>query len=108
MPDNHIATRLIHAGSNRSAHAETSEALYLTSGFVYGSAEEAEAAFTGSNAHHQYSRLGNPTTAMLEGPLASINGAVAAIAARVGQPAPRTTALYALVRLVESQAAAAG
>ena len=40
--------------------------------------------------------------------IASINGAVAAIAARVGQPAPRTTALYALVRLVESQAAAAG
>ncbi len=87
MSDNHIATRLIHAGSARSPHAETSEALYLTSGFVYGSAEEAEAAFIGSNTHYQYSRFGNPTIAMLEERLASIEGAEACRVTATGMAA---------------------
>ena len=87
MPDHHLATRLIHAGSTRSSHAETSEALYLTSGFVYGSAEEAEAAFTGSNTHYQYSRFGNPTIAMLEERLASIEGAEACRVTATGMAA---------------------
>ena len=44
------ATKLVRGGLNRSAHQETSEALYLTSGFVYGSAEEAAAAFRARDA----------------------------------------------------------
>ena len=87
MPDDHIATRLIHAGSHRSAHGETSEALYLTSGFVYASAEEAEAAFTGSSPRYQYSRFGNPTIAMLEERLACIEGAEACRVTATGMAA---------------------
>ena len=78
MSSNHrVATRLIHAGVDRTPHGETSEALFLTSGFTYGSAEEAEAAFNGSKPHYQYSRFGNPTVSMLEERLAAIEGAEA-------------------------------
>ncbi len=75
--DHRIATRLIHAGVNRTPFGETSEALFLTSGFTYASAEEAEAAFDGSKPHYQYSRFGNPTVTMLEERLATIEGAEA-------------------------------
>jgi O-succinylhomoserine sulfhydrylase len=75
--DYRIGTRLIHAGTARTPHGETSEALFLTSGFTYGSAEEAEAAFDGSKPHYQYSRFGNPTITMLEERLAAIEGAEA-------------------------------
>ena len=60
------ATLLVHGGVNRSPFGETAEALYLTSGFVYDDAEQAEATFAGSVQHYQYSRFGNPTVAMLE------------------------------------------
>ena len=71
------ATLLVHGGIERSQHAETSEALFLTSGFVYESAEEAAATFDGSLTRYQYSRFGNPTVAMLEQRLALIEGAEA-------------------------------
>lgn len=64
------ATLLVHGGITRSPFGETSEALYLTSGFVYDDAEQAEATFTGAVQHYQYSRFGNPTVAMLEERLA--------------------------------------
>lgn len=71
------ATRLVHGGVHRSAHGETAEALFLTSGFVYDSAEQAEATFKGEAAHYQYSRIANPTVTMLEERLAALEGAEA-------------------------------
>jgi O-succinylhomoserine sulfhydrylase len=71
------ATLLIHGGITRSQFAETAEALYLTSGFVYDSAEQAAATFAGTVEHYQYSRFGNPTIAMLEARLAALEGAEA-------------------------------
>ena len=81
------ATRLVHAGTERSAHGETTEALYLTSGFVYDSAEQAEDTFTGAATHYQYSRFGNPTVTMLENRLAAVEGAEACRATATGMAA---------------------
>jgi O-succinylhomoserine sulfhydrylase len=71
----HQATTLIHGGTERTPYGETSEALFLTSGFVYDNAEQAEATFAGTQSHYQYSRFGNPTVAMLERRLAMLEGA---------------------------------
>ncbi len=71
------ATLLVHGGTERTPHGETSEALFLTSGFVYDSAEQAEATFAGTEQHYQYSRFGNPTVTMLEQRLALLEGAEA-------------------------------
>ena len=71
------ATLLVHGGTERTPFDETAEALFLTSGFVYDSAEQAEATFAGTAAHYQYSRFGNPTVAMLERRLALLEGAEA-------------------------------
>jgi O-succinylhomoserine sulfhydrylase len=68
------ATRLVRGGTTRSAHGETSEAIWLTSGFVYDSAEEAEARFRGERDGFMYSRYGNPTVSMLEQRLALLEG----------------------------------
>ncbi|MGH7211811.1 MAG: aminotransferase class I/II-fold pyridoxal phosphate-dependent enzyme, partial [Acetobacteraceae bacterium] len=81
------ATRLVHGGIERSHFHETSEALFLTSGFVYDSAEQAEATFTGAISHYQYTRFANPTVAMLEARLASIEGAEACRATATGMAA---------------------
>jgi O-succinylhomoserine sulfhydrylase len=81
------ATLLVHGGTNRSPHGETSEALYLTSGFVYDSAEQAEATFAGEIQHYQYSRFGNPTVTMLEQRLALLEGAQACRATATGMAA---------------------
>ena len=72
------ATRLVQAGTRRSAFQETSEAIYLTSGFVYDSAEQAEARFKGEDDGFQYSRFENPTVDMFERRLVSIEGCEAA------------------------------
>jgi len=69
------ATRLVHGGVQRSHHGETAEALFLTSGYVYDDAEQAEATFAGTVAHYQYSRFANPTLTMLEQRLCLIEGA---------------------------------
>ena len=76
-PSYRPATLLVHGGTERSRFDETAEALFLTSGFVYDSAEQAEATFAGTEAHYQYSRFGNPTVAMLERRLALLEGAEA-------------------------------
>lgn len=81
------ATRAVRGGIVRSQHGETAEALFLTSGFVYDSAAQAEATFTGEIAHYQYSRFGNPTVAMLESRLAAIEGAEACRATATGMAA---------------------
>ncbi len=54
------ATQLVRGGLTRSHHGETAEALFLTSGFVYDSAEQAEATFKNEIEHYQYSRFANP------------------------------------------------
>jgi len=69
------ATRMVRSGLERSAFDETSEALYLTSGYVYASAEEAEATFKGDNERYIYSRYANPTLTMFERRLAALEGA---------------------------------
>jgi len=63
-------TNLIRGGLNRSQFNETSEALFLTSGFVYDSAEQAEAIFKGSKKGFQYTRYSNPTVEIFEKRLA--------------------------------------
>jgi O-succinylhomoserine sulfhydrylase len=69
------ATRLVHGGVQRTHHGETAEALFLTSGYVYDNAEQAEATFAGTVEHYQYSRFANPTLTMLEQRLCLIEGA---------------------------------
>lgn len=70
-----LDTRLIRSGLHRSNHGETAEAIFLTSGFVYESAEAAERRFTGDDPGYVYSRYGNPTVSMFEERLAAIEGA---------------------------------
>jgi O-succinylhomoserine sulfhydrylase len=72
------ATRLVHAGQSRSGFKETSEPVYFTSGYIYESAEEAEAAFNNTQPRFVYSRFGNPTVAMFEERMADLEGAEAA------------------------------
>jgi len=80
-------TRLVHGGVLRSPFGETSEALFLTQGFVYNSAEVAEGRFTGEDEGFQYSRFGNPTVAMFEERMALFEGAEAARATATGMAA---------------------
>src|ERR1700761_9249294 len=69
------ATKLIRGGLNRSAFGETAEALYLTQGFVYETAEQADARFAGDEPGYVYSRYANPTCRMFEERLALLEGA---------------------------------
>jgi O-succinylhomoserine sulfhydrylase len=69
------ATRLVRGGQERSQFDETSEALYMTSGYVYASPEEAEQAFKGDKDRFVYSRYANPTVAMFEERLGLLEGA---------------------------------
>lgn len=80
-------SKLVHGGIRRSSFDETCEALYQTSGFVYGSAEEAENAFANDGARHVYSRFRNPTNAMFEDRLAEYEGAAWAYATSSGMAA---------------------
>jgi len=68
-------TKLVHGGALRSQFGETSEALSLTQGFVYTSAEQAEARFKNEDPGFQYSRFGNPTVAMFEERVRLLEGA---------------------------------
>jgi O-succinylhomoserine sulfhydrylase len=92
-----LKTRLVRGGLQRSPNGETSEALYLTSGFAYDSAESAEARFKGEEAGYMYSRFGNPTVAMFEERMALIEGAPVARATATGMAAV-TTALLCHLR----------
>lgn len=71
------ATRAVRAGTWRSEHGETSEALFLTSGYTYDTAETVAARFAGEQEGMVYSRMQNPTTAMLEERIAMLEGAEA-------------------------------
>jgi O-succinylhomoserine sulfhydrylase len=80
-------TDAVRAGLARSGFGETSEALYLTSGFTYSSAEEARDSFTDEVDHFLYSRFHNPTVAMFEKRLAAIEGAEFCVATSSGMSA---------------------
>src|SRR6187549_351534 len=80
-------TRLVHAGTLRSEFGETSEALFLTQGYVYESSAQAEARFKGEDPGYQYSRFSNPTVAMFEERMAAFEGAEAARATATGMAA---------------------
>jgi O-succinylhomoserine sulfhydrylase len=90
-------TRLLHAGQMRSNFGETSEALYLTQGFVYDSAEQCAARFKGEEPGFLYSRFSNPTVAMFEARMAAFEGAEAARATASGMAAV-TAALVGQLR----------
>ncbi|HVC51469.1 MAG TPA: O-succinylhomoserine sulfhydrylase [Stellaceae bacterium] len=81
------ATILVRGGATRSPYEETCEALYMTSGFVYGSAAEAEAAFANDGSRYVYSRYRNPTVAMFEDRLRLLEGAEACRATASGMAA---------------------
>ncbi len=101
------ATQLVRGGQIRTDLAETSEALFLTSGFVYDSAEQAEDTFTGAITKFQYSRFGNPTVSMLEDRLAQIEGAEACRCTATGMAAVHAALLSHLQtgdRVVASRA----
>ena len=98
MRDEVDATDLVRAGLTRSEWDETSEALILTSGFVYGSAEEAEAAFAGEADRYIYSRYGNPTVEMFQERLRVVEGAEACYATASGMAAVFTS----LISLLET------
>ena len=87
LPDYRPATTLLHGGLDRTPHGETSEAMFLTSGFVYDDAEQAEATFAGTVTHYQYSRFGNPTVAAFERRMALLEGAEACRATATGMAA---------------------
>jgi O-succinylhomoserine sulfhydrylase len=86
-PEWGLATQMVHGGLSRSQHAETAEAIYMTSGYVYASAEEAEAAFNNTKPRYVYGRYGNPTVAMFEERMALLEGAEAARATSSGMAA---------------------
>ena len=80
-------TQAVRGGIARSAFGETSEALFLNSGFVYADAASAEARFKGEQAGYIYSRYGNPTVTMFEERLALLEGAEACRATATGMAA---------------------
>jgi len=91
------ATQLIHGGSLRSAFEETSEALFLTQGYLYDTMELSEARFKGEDPGFIYSRFANPTVSMFERRMALLEGAGAARATASGMAAV-TAALMGQLR----------
>jgi O-succinylhomoserine sulfhydrylase len=101
------ATRLVQGGVQRTHHGETAEALFLTSGYVYDNAEQAEATFAGTLEHYQYSRFANPTLTMLEDRLCLLEGAEACRTTATGMAAVNAVMLSHLKagdRVVASRA----
>jgi len=90
-------TRLVQAGTLRSQFGETSEAMFVTQGFVYDTAEQCEARFNNSEPGYIYARYSNPTVTMFERRMAEFEGAESARATASGMAAV-TTALVGQVR----------
>jgi O-succinylhomoserine sulfhydrylase len=93
----HPETLLIQGGTLRSQFGETSEALFLNSGFVYENAEDAEARFKGEAEGYVYSRYANPTNTMFETRMALLEGAEAARGTASGMAAV-TSALFCYLK----------
>jgi O-succinylhomoserine sulfhydrylase len=96
-PKHRPETRLVQSGILRSQFGETSEALFLTQGYVYDNSAQAEARFKGEDPGYQYSRFANPTVSMFEQRMAELEGAEAARATATGMAAV-TLALMGQVR----------
>jgi len=92
----HTATRLVHEGTLRSQFGETSEAIFLNSGYVYTSAEQAAARFKGDEEGFVYSRYANPTVAMFEARMCALEGAEAARGTASGMAAVAASLLCQL------------
>jgi len=90
------ATNLVHGGTLRSQFGETSEAIFLNSGYVYQSAEQAEARFKGDEEGFVYSRYANPTVAMFEARMCALEGAPAARGTASGMAAVAASLLCQL------------
>src|SRR4051812_45399726 len=90
-------TRLVHSSALRSQFNETSEALFLTQGFIYETAEACEARFKGEDPGFIYSRFSNPNTSMFENRMIDLEGAEAARSTATGMAAV-TTAILAPLR----------
>jgi len=91
------ATAMVHGGTIRSQFGEMSEAMFLTSGYAYDSAEQAEARFKGDTEGFVYTRYSNPTIAMFEERICALEGAGAARATATGMAAV-TTALLSFLK----------
>jgi len=89
-------TRLVHSGTIRSEFGETSEALFLTQGYVYDSAEQCEARFKGEDPGYIYSRYSNPTISMFERRMIELEGAEAGRSTATGMAAVTTAMLAPL------------
>src|SRR5258708_17766597 len=87
-------TRLVHSGTLRSQFGETSEALFVTQGFVYDTAEQCEARFKGEDPGFLYSRFSNPNVSMFERRMLELEGAEAGRATAT-RMAAGTTAIRA-------------
>ncbi|ASM71677.1 MULTISPECIES: O-succinylhomoserine sulfhydrylase [Roseobacteraceae] len=88
MTDWKPRTRAVHSGTRRSQYGEVSEAIFLTQGFVYDTAEAAAQRFEQlGDDEFIYARYGNPTVAMFEDRIASLEGAEAAFATASGMAA---------------------
>jgi len=90
-------TRLVHGGTLRSQFGETSEALFLTQGYVYDTAEQCAARFANTDPGYIYSRFSNPTVSMFEQRMIELEGAEAARSTATGMAAV-TTAILAPLR----------
>lgn len=90
-------TRIVHGGTERSQHGETSEAMFVNSGFVYPTSADAEARFLNKAPGHIYGRFSNPTVDMFQKRMALLEGAEAARGLATGMAAV-TTALMSQVR----------
>ena len=90
-------TQLVHGGTVRSQHGETSEALFLNSGYIYPSSAAAERRFKNEDPGYIYSRFSNPTVEMFQQRIALLEGAEAARGLATGMAAV-TTALMSLLR----------
>jgi O-succinylhomoserine sulfhydrylase len=106
-PEYRLETRLVHEGQQRTPFGETSEALFLTQGFIYESAESAERRFLNEEPGYSYSRYSNPTIDMFEQRMASLEGAETARATASGMAAV-TAAMVSQVQAGDHVVAARG
>jgi len=98
MTDWNTRTKLVHSGTRRSQYGEMAEAMFLTQGFAYDSAEQAEARFVDcGDDEFIYARYGNPTTRMFEERIAAIEGTEDAFATASGMAAVNG-ALFSFLR----------
>ena len=91
-------TKLVRGGLGRSEYRETAEAIYMTSGFVYDSAEDAENAFNGSTDRYIYTRYGNPTVTSFQKRMCLLEGAESCTATSSGMSA----VFYSLLALLRA------